>query len=232
MSLVLAFDCAVSGLGIAVVRDGIRLAGLAEGGRDQAATLLPAIESGPRPGRRRAARIVADCRHHRTGQLHRRARRPRRGTRPRRRAWRAAGGPGHDIGVAGASRAARAARSSPPSTAVSATGSAPSAGTEGESEPAPFVAAAPELAVASGRQAVPRHRLGCANARAAARRGRHRRGCRADFARSRHHRPPCRRCRAPKRGARAMRATACRARSICAASTSPCPMARGGRSIE
>ena len=44
MSLVLAFDCAVSGLGIAVVRDGIRLAGLAEGGRDQAATLLPAIE--------------------------------------------------------------------------------------------------------------------------------------------------------------------------------------------
>ena len=31
MSLVLAFDCAVSGLGIAVVRDGIRLAGLAEG---------------------------------------------------------------------------------------------------------------------------------------------------------------------------------------------------------
>jgi tRNA threonylcarbamoyladenosine biosynthesis protein TsaB len=44
MSLVLAFDCAVSGLGIAVVRDGIRLAGFGEGGRDQAATLLPAIE--------------------------------------------------------------------------------------------------------------------------------------------------------------------------------------------
>ena len=43
MSLVLAFDCAVSGLGIAVVRDGARLAGLAEGGRDQAARLLPAI---------------------------------------------------------------------------------------------------------------------------------------------------------------------------------------------
>ena len=45
MSLVLSFDCAVSGLGIAIVRDGIRLAGLAEGGRDQAARLLPAIET-------------------------------------------------------------------------------------------------------------------------------------------------------------------------------------------
>jgi tRNA threonylcarbamoyladenosine biosynthesis protein TsaB len=43
MNLVLAFDCTVSGLGIAVVRDGARLAGLAEGGRDQAARLLPAI---------------------------------------------------------------------------------------------------------------------------------------------------------------------------------------------
>lgn len=42
---VLAFDCAVSGLGIAVVRDGVRLAGLVEGGRDQAARLLPAIEA-------------------------------------------------------------------------------------------------------------------------------------------------------------------------------------------
>jgi tRNA threonylcarbamoyladenosine biosynthesis protein TsaB len=40
---VLAFDCAVSGLGVAVVRDGVRLAGLAEEGRDQAARLLPAI---------------------------------------------------------------------------------------------------------------------------------------------------------------------------------------------
>jgi len=45
MSLVLAFDCAVSGLGIAIVRDGARLAGLAEAGRDQAARLLPAIET-------------------------------------------------------------------------------------------------------------------------------------------------------------------------------------------
>jgi tRNA threonylcarbamoyladenosine biosynthesis protein TsaB len=42
---VLAFDCAVSGLGVALVRDGVRLAGLSEGGRDQAARLLPAIES-------------------------------------------------------------------------------------------------------------------------------------------------------------------------------------------
>ena len=31
MSLVLAFDCAVSGLGIAIVGDGTRLAGIAEG---------------------------------------------------------------------------------------------------------------------------------------------------------------------------------------------------------
>jgi tRNA threonylcarbamoyladenosine biosynthesis protein TsaB len=42
---VLAFDCAVSGLGVAVVRDGVRLAGLSEDGRDQAARLFPAIES-------------------------------------------------------------------------------------------------------------------------------------------------------------------------------------------
>ena len=42
---VLAFDCAVSGLGVAIVRDGVRLAGLSEGGRDQAARLLPAIEA-------------------------------------------------------------------------------------------------------------------------------------------------------------------------------------------
>lgn len=42
---VLAFDCAVSGMSVAVVRDGVRLAGLSEGGRDQAARLLPAIQS-------------------------------------------------------------------------------------------------------------------------------------------------------------------------------------------
>ncbi len=43
MSTVLAFDCAVSGQGVAVVRDGIALANLFEEGRDQAARLLPAI---------------------------------------------------------------------------------------------------------------------------------------------------------------------------------------------
>jgi tRNA threonylcarbamoyladenosine biosynthesis protein TsaB len=42
---VLAFDCAVSGVGVAVVRDGVRLGGLSEGGRDQAARLLPAVET-------------------------------------------------------------------------------------------------------------------------------------------------------------------------------------------
>jgi tRNA threonylcarbamoyladenosine biosynthesis protein TsaB len=42
---VLAFDCAVSGLGVAVVRNGVRLASLSEGGREQAARLLPAIEA-------------------------------------------------------------------------------------------------------------------------------------------------------------------------------------------
>jgi tRNA threonylcarbamoyladenosine biosynthesis protein TsaB len=42
---VLAFDCAVSGLGVAVLRDGARLAGRMEEGRDQAARLLPAIEA-------------------------------------------------------------------------------------------------------------------------------------------------------------------------------------------
>jgi tRNA threonylcarbamoyladenosine biosynthesis protein TsaB len=42
---VLAFDCAVSGLGVAVVCDGVPLASLVEGGRDQAARLLPAIET-------------------------------------------------------------------------------------------------------------------------------------------------------------------------------------------
>ena len=40
---VLAFDCAVSGLAVAVVRDGVGLAERREEGRDQAATLLPAI---------------------------------------------------------------------------------------------------------------------------------------------------------------------------------------------
>lgn len=45
MTLVLALDCAVSGLGVAVVRDGTCLASLREEGRDQAARLLPAVAS-------------------------------------------------------------------------------------------------------------------------------------------------------------------------------------------
>ena len=45
MTATLAFDCAVIGLGVAVLRDGRRLAGLVQGGRDQAAQLLPAIET-------------------------------------------------------------------------------------------------------------------------------------------------------------------------------------------
>jgi tRNA threonylcarbamoyladenosine biosynthesis protein TsaB len=45
VSVVLAFDCAVSGLGVAVVRDGKPLARLHEAGRDQAARLLPAIKA-------------------------------------------------------------------------------------------------------------------------------------------------------------------------------------------
>jgi tRNA threonylcarbamoyladenosine biosynthesis protein TsaB len=43
VSTVLAFDCAVSGQGVAIVRDGVSLATLFEEGRDQAARLLPAI---------------------------------------------------------------------------------------------------------------------------------------------------------------------------------------------
>ena len=39
----LAFDCAVTGLSVAVVRDGVQLASHREEGRDQAARLLPAI---------------------------------------------------------------------------------------------------------------------------------------------------------------------------------------------
>jgi tRNA threonylcarbamoyladenosine biosynthesis protein TsaB len=41
--IVLAFDCAVQGLGVAVVRDGVVLASRREDGRDQAARLVPAI---------------------------------------------------------------------------------------------------------------------------------------------------------------------------------------------
>ena len=43
VSTVLAFDCAVSGQGVAIVRDGVSLVTLVEGGREQAARLLPAI---------------------------------------------------------------------------------------------------------------------------------------------------------------------------------------------
>jgi len=43
MSTVLAFDCAVSGLGVAVVRDDAALASHREEGRDQPARLLPVI---------------------------------------------------------------------------------------------------------------------------------------------------------------------------------------------
>jgi tRNA threonylcarbamoyladenosine biosynthesis protein TsaB len=43
MSFVLAFDCAVSGLGVAVLEDGACLAAKREDGRDQGARLLPAI---------------------------------------------------------------------------------------------------------------------------------------------------------------------------------------------
>jgi tRNA threonylcarbamoyladenosine biosynthesis protein TsaB len=46
VSTVLAFDCAVSGQGVAIVRDGDSLASLFEEGRDQAARLLPAIAAG------------------------------------------------------------------------------------------------------------------------------------------------------------------------------------------
>lgn len=43
MSTVLAFDCAVSGQGVAIVRNGVSWVSLFEEGRDQAARLLPAI---------------------------------------------------------------------------------------------------------------------------------------------------------------------------------------------
>lgn len=45
MTAVLAFDCAISGLSVALVRDGDVLAAHRESGRDQAAHLLPAIAS-------------------------------------------------------------------------------------------------------------------------------------------------------------------------------------------
>ena len=50
MSLALAIDCAISGLGVALVRDGTCLASLREEGRDQAARLLPDVASVLRDG--------------------------------------------------------------------------------------------------------------------------------------------------------------------------------------
>ena len=55
MSVVLALDCAVSGLGVAVVRDGACLAARREEGRDQAVRLFPVVAS--------ALRAAAVARH-------------------------------------------------------------------------------------------------------------------------------------------------------------------------
>jgi tRNA threonylcarbamoyladenosine biosynthesis protein TsaB len=61
MSVVLAFDCAVSGLGVAIVHDGAALASLREEGREQAARLLPAIAAAMEQAgvERRALSMVA-----------------------------------------------------------------------------------------------------------------------------------------------------------------------------
>jgi tRNA threonylcarbamoyladenosine biosynthesis protein TsaB len=58
---VLAFDCAVSGLSVAVVRDGVALAQRREEGRGQAASLLPAIATVLQEGGvdRRALSMIA-----------------------------------------------------------------------------------------------------------------------------------------------------------------------------
>src|SRR4051812_44848291 len=61
MTTVLAFDCAISGLGVAVVRNGVCLAQHREEGRGQAATLLPAIAAVLREAEvdRRALSLIA-----------------------------------------------------------------------------------------------------------------------------------------------------------------------------
>ena len=58
---VLAFDCAISGLAVAVVRDGVGLAERREAGRGQAATLLPEIAATLREAGvdRRALSLIA-----------------------------------------------------------------------------------------------------------------------------------------------------------------------------
>ena len=45
MDVILAFDCAVAGLSVAVVHEGRRRAALTETGREQSARLLPAVDS-------------------------------------------------------------------------------------------------------------------------------------------------------------------------------------------
>ena len=59
--VVLAFDCAVQGLGVAVVRDGVTLASRREEGRDQAARLVPAIAAAMAEARvdKRALSLIA-----------------------------------------------------------------------------------------------------------------------------------------------------------------------------
>jgi tRNA threonylcarbamoyladenosine biosynthesis protein TsaB len=61
VSTVLAFDCSVTGQGVAVVRDGTVLACLREEGRDQAARLLPTIGLALSEARvtRRAVELIA-----------------------------------------------------------------------------------------------------------------------------------------------------------------------------
>src|SRR5689334_17923518 len=61
MTVVLAFDCAVTGLAVSVVRDDTVLASHRAAGRDQAATLMPAIaETLERAGvARRALSLIA-----------------------------------------------------------------------------------------------------------------------------------------------------------------------------
>ena len=134
------FDCAVERpCRQPSVRDGEMLAEQREEGREQAA---PSAAGDRKPlcrCRHRSPRAVDDRRHHRAGQLHRRARRPRRSAR----AW-----PWRSTSRWPAfPRRRRCSRStarmvgsrSPRSTRISATGSAPA-------DDAPFVASTEALA--------------------------------------------------------------------------------------